>query len=136
MSAPAATTVLRALVDKYPKVAEGHTALAEAALRSENFDLALKSAERARQLSPFWSPAGLMLARIQLVVGRIDEGLATAKAVVDQDGTSANRMERALLLIAAGRDDEGMAEMETLAAGSAETAAVVAGALLVDRHTR
>lgn len=124
-SASAATTVLKALVDKYPRVAEGHNALAEAALRSENFELALRSAERARELSPFWTPAGLMLARVQLVVGRIDDGLATAKAVVDQDATPANRMEYALLLLAAGKEDEGMAQLESLAGTSAETGAVV-----------
>lgn len=124
-SAAAATTVLKALVDKYPKVAEGHNALAEAALRSENFALALSSAQRARELSPYWAPAGLMLARIQLVVGKIDEGLATAKAVVDQDSTAANQMEYALLLLAAGRDEDGMAMLEALAGTSNETSAVV-----------
>lgn len=124
-SAAAATTVLKALVDKYPKVAEGHNALAEAALRSENFALALSSAQRARELSPYWAPAGLMLARIQLVVGQIDTGLATAKAVVDQDSTAANQMEYALLLLAAGRDEDGMAILEALAGTSNETSAVV-----------
>jgi tetratricopeptide (TPR) repeat protein len=124
-SASGATTVLKALVDKYPKVAEGHTALAEAALRSENVALALASAQRARELSPYWTPAGLMLARVQLVAGRIDEGLATAKAVVDQDSTAANQMEYALLLLAAGRDADGMATLEALAGTSDQTAAVV-----------
>ncbi|MEQ1582265.1 MAG: tetratricopeptide repeat protein [Steroidobacteraceae bacterium] len=124
-SAPAATTVLKALVDKYPKVAEGHNALAEAALRSENFALALASAQRARELSPYWTPAGLMLARVQLVVGKIDEGLATAKSVVDQDSTAANQMEYALLLLAAGHDEDAMSRMEALAGTSNETAAVV-----------
>ncbi len=124
-SASAATTVLKALVDKYPKVAEGHTALAEAALRSENFALALASAQRAHELSPYWTPAGLILAKVQLVVGQVDAGLATAKSVVDQDGTSANRMEYALLLLAADREEQGMTELEALAGGSSETAAVV-----------
>lgn len=124
-SEAAVTTVLKALVDKYPNVAEGHTALAEAALRSENFALALASAQRARELSPYWTPAGLVLARVQLVVGKIDEGLATAKAVVDQDSTAANQMEYALLLLAAGRESDGMATLDALAGTSNETAAVV-----------
>ena len=64
-------------------------------------------------------------AKVQLVVGQVDAGLATAKSVVDQDGTSANRMEYALLLLAADREEQGMTELEALAGGSSETAAVV-----------
>ncbi len=124
-SPAAATSVLKALVDKYPDVAEGHHALAEAALRSENVPLALQNAERAYQLSPFWAPAGLMLARVQIVMGRTDEGLATARTVAEREDSPSSRLEYAMLLLAADRDMEGLAQLEAFGASSAESAAVV-----------
>lgn len=121
----AVTAVLRQLVAKYPDVAEGHHALGQAALRSEHMQLALESAQRAHQLSPYWSPAGLFLARMQLVVNDTEAGLATARTVIERDGSPGNRLEYALLLVAASREAEGMAELEAYRTTSDDAALIV-----------
>lgn len=121
----AATAVLKALVTKYPDVAEGQLALAQSALRSENLKLALASAQRARELSPYWSPAGLFLARMQLVVNDLETGLATARTVVEQDGSPGNRLEYSLLLLAAGREEQGMAELDAYRTTSDDAGLIV-----------
>ncbi len=123
-SPAAVTAVLQRLVAKHPDVAEGHRALAQAALRSENIPLAQQSAARARQLSPYWAPAGLLLARMQMVAGETDAGLATARTVVEQDGSPGNRLENALLLLAADREEEGLTELEAYGTTSEDAAAV------------
>lgn len=123
-SPAAVTAVLQRLVAKYPDVAEGHRALAQAAMRSENLQLARQSAARSRQLSPYWSPAGLLLARMQMVAGETDASLATARTVVEQDGSPGNRLENALLLLAAEREEEGLAELEAYGNSSEDAAAV------------
>ncbi|HKE94909.1 MAG TPA: tetratricopeptide repeat protein [Povalibacter sp.] len=128
---PAANTaVLQKLVLKYPDMTEAHYALARAALQSENFDLALQNAQQARELGPYWSPAGLLLAQVQLARGDNDAGLTTAKSVVDQDGQDSYRLEYALMKIQAGKDEEGRKELNALA--GSESAAAVAERALAD----
>lgn len=131
-AAPAVTAVFRRLSEMYPQVAEGHYAVAQSALRAEHLELALTSAERARQLSPYWSPAGLLLARIYLVLGRTDEGLKLAREVVERDNQIGNRIEHALLLLAAANDDAGRQTLEELAAADNETALVAERILAID----
>ena len=76
----------RQLVVKYPDLTEAHYALAQAALQSDNFALAIEHAQKARELGPYWSPAGLLLARVQMLTGdqRWRAGHGASK-VVDQD---------------------------------------------------
>jgi len=114
---PAATTaVLLKLIDKYPKVTEAHYALAQAAVESENFALALEHARKAHELGPYWSPAGLLLARVQMLTGEPDAALASARQVIEQDNQDAFRLEYALMLMQAGREQEGRKELTALAA--------------------
>ena len=82
---PGATAVLQKLVGKYPDLTEAHYALAQAAVQSDNFALALEHAKKARELGPFWSPSGLLLARVQMLTGEQDAALETARKVVEQD---------------------------------------------------
>lgn len=128
--AAAVTSVLRRLIDKYPNVMEAHYALAQAALRSDNFALALEHARKARELGPYWSPAGLLLARTQLINEQVDAGLATAREVVEQDNEDSNRLEYALMLLQAGREEEGRKELAELA--SSESAAAFVERALAD----
>ena len=74
------------LVAKHPDLTEAHYALAQSAVQSDNFALALEHAHKARELGPYWAPAGLLLARVQMLKGDADEGLATARKVLEQDG--------------------------------------------------
>src|SRR5688572_21175202 len=80
-----ATAVLKQLVVKYPEVTEAHYALAQAASQSDNLKLAMEHARKARELGPYWSPAGLLLARLQMMTGDSAAALATAKQVLEQD---------------------------------------------------
>jgi tetratricopeptide (TPR) repeat protein len=129
-SAAATTAVMQQLVEKYPNLTEAHYALGRAALQSDNFALAMTHAQKAHELGPFWSPAGLLLAQVQLIRGESDAALATARQIVQQDGQDSYRLEYALMLLQAGKDKEGRAELAALA--NSESAAAVAERALAD----
>lgn len=124
----AVTSVMQRLVAKFPNLTEAHYALAQAALQSDNFALGLEHAQKARELGPYWAPAGLLLARAQLMSGQTDQSLDTAQAVVAEDNQPAHRLEYALMLIQVGREEEGKKELSALAA-TEDTALVVERAL-------
>jgi tetratricopeptide (TPR) repeat protein len=120
-SRPAVAATLAKLAEQFPNCAEAHYALAQASAQAENLSLALKEAERARQLAPYWGPAGFLLARMQLANGDIDTGLATARSVVEQDGRAQNRLEFAVLKLAAGQDEQARSDLGALAASEGDT---------------
>lgn len=124
----AATAVLQKLVEKYPDLTEAHYALAQAAVQSDNFALALAHASKAHELGPYWAPAGLLLARVQMLMGDAEASLATARKVLEQDSQDSYRLEYALMLLQAGKDDEGRKELAALA-NSESTASIVERAL-------
>jgi tetratricopeptide (TPR) repeat protein len=128
--APGATAVLQKLVEKHPDLTEAHYALAQAAVQSDNFALALEHAQKARELGPYWSPAGLLLARVQMLMGEHDAALETARKVVEQDPQDSYRLEYALMMMQAGKEAEGRKELDTLA--SAESTGPVAERALAD----
>lgn len=111
---PAVTAVLQKLVAKHPDLAESHYALARAALQSENLALAFEHAKRATELAPFWSRAALFLGQMQMVQGNNEGGLATARAAIEQDPQDEYRLEYALMLMQAGKDEEGRRELAKL----------------------
>lgn len=129
-SAPATTAVLQRLVLKYPDLTEAHYALARAALQSDNFALASEHAKKAHELGPYWAPAGLLLAQVQLARGETDQGLALAREIIARDNQESYRLEYALMLLQAGKDEEGRKELTAL--GSNEAAAAVAERALAD----
>ncbi len=127
-SAPDLTELFRRLVARHPAVAEGHYALAAAALRSENFALALQSARRATEIAPYWVPAKMMLARTLIASGEEDAGLAMARdLVLAPDSEAGLQIEYALLLAGVGRDEEARAILTPYAAGSRVFPAAVRG---------
>jgi tetratricopeptide (TPR) repeat protein len=119
---PAMMAVLQRLVTKYPNLAEAHYALARAALQAENLALAHEHAKRATELAPYWSRATLFLGQMQLVSGDAEAGLATARKALEQDPQPDYRLEYALMLIQAGKDEEGRRELEELAKDDATAA--------------
>lgn len=127
---PATTAVLQRLVVKYPKLTESHYALARAALQSDNFALAYEHASKAHELGPYWTPAGLLLAQVQLARGQTEEGLKQAREIIGTDSQDSYRLEYALMLLQAGKDEEGRKELNALA--GSETAAAVAERALAD----
>jgi tetratricopeptide (TPR) repeat protein len=114
-AAPGATAVLQKLVEKYPDLTEAHYSLAQAAVQSDNFALALEHAQKARELGQYWSPSGLLLARVQMLMGDHDTALETGRKVVEQDSQDSYRLEYALMLMQAGKEEEGRKELEALA---------------------
>lgn len=123
-----ATAVLRLLVERYPDVTEAHYALAQGASQSDNLKLAMEHARKARELGPYWSPAGLLLARMQMLTGDADGALATARQVLQQDNQDSHRLEYALMLMQAGKEEQGRKELNALVA-SESTGTVVERAL-------
>jgi len=121
-SRAAVAATLAKLTEQFPNCAEGHYALSQAAAQADNLSLALKEAERARQLAPYWGPAGFLLARMQLASGNSDTALATARTVVEQDGRVQNRLEFAVLKLAAGQDEQARADLSSLASSEGDTA--------------
>jgi tetratricopeptide (TPR) repeat protein len=112
--APGATAVMQKLIAKYPDLTEAHYALAQAAVQSDNFALALEHAQKARELGQYWSPSGLLLARVQMLMGEHDAALETARKVVEQDSQDSYRLEYGLMLMQAGKETEGRKELDAL----------------------
>jgi tetratricopeptide (TPR) repeat protein len=106
--------LMQRLVLKFEQTAEAHYALGQAALQSENNALALSSAQRATELSPYWMPAKWLLARAQLIAGNGEEALTIARGIVAQESTPEYRLEMAQLLYAGGQTEEGLRELEGL----------------------
>ncbi|MGC3982049.1 MAG: tetratricopeptide repeat protein [Steroidobacteraceae bacterium] len=102
----AATAVLKQLVERMPDVAEAHYVLAQLAGQTADWNLMLNEAQRAQQLAPYWSPAGLLLARAQLASGQDELALKTAQAVVKEDDSIATRSEYAGLLLSSNHANE------------------------------
>ncbi len=115
---PDVTELFRRLVARHPTVAEGHYVLGSAALRSENFALALASARRSTELAPYWVPAKMLLARALIATGDEAGGLEAARdLVMAPDADIATHLEYALLLAGTGRTDEARAMLVPYASG-------------------
>jgi tetratricopeptide (TPR) repeat protein len=130
---PDVTELFRRLAARHPTLAEGQVALGTAALRSDNYALAMQSAQRAVELAPYWVPAKLLLARAQIASGQEDLGLATARDVVTAPGSDvATHIEYALLLAGTGRDEEARALLTPYASGQVVVPAAVRSLGLMD----
>jgi tetratricopeptide (TPR) repeat protein len=114
-SRSAVTATFQQLAERHPDIGEAHYALAQAALRSENLELAARSAQRAVELSPYWSPAGMLRSRVELAQGKSSESLATAREVVERDPQLSNRLELALIELAAEEEENGRNALADLA---------------------
>ena len=132
-SPPDVTELFRRLTLRYPKVAEGHDALGTAALRSDNYGLALESARKATELAPYWVPAKMLLARALIASGQEDAGFAMARElVVAPDAEVSTHIEYALMLASVGRDQEARAMLTPYASGQVVVPAAVRSLGLMD----
>jgi tetratricopeptide (TPR) repeat protein len=123
---PDVTELFRRLAALHPKVAEGYDALGNAALRSENYALALASAKEAVRLAPYWVPAKLLLSRAMIASGQEAEGLAMERDLaLAPDADVATHMEYALVLASTGHDDEARAILTPYASGTTVVPAAV-----------
>ncbi len=130
---PDVTELFRRLSARHPKVAEGYDAVGTAALRSENFGLAMQNAHKAVELAPYWVPAKMLLARAQIASGQDEQGLATARElVVAPDSDISTHIEYALMLASTGRDEEARAVLTPYASGQTVVPAAVRSLGLMD----
>ena len=104
--ANAALAVMKKLASVRPQMAEAQYAVARLAELTEDYGAMQIYAQRAHDLSPYWAPAGLALAKSQLLSGHADLALKTGQAVVVNDDSLGTRSEYAGLLLAAGKSDE------------------------------
>jgi tetratricopeptide (TPR) repeat protein len=103
----AATTIMKALTEKFPGTPSGQYALARLALRSGDFNLALDNAKQASESDPNWLDAQLLYARTLLVAGHTDDSLAMGKRIAEQHGDQVDvQLQYAELLLSAGRSSE------------------------------
>ena len=101
-----ATSIVAALVESHPGIAEGHYGLARLSMRENDFATALANAEQATTLRPDWTEAQLLYARTLLIAGRSEEGLALAGRLAEEDESLDVQLEYAELLLSAGRGAE------------------------------
>lgn len=134
-SRPAAMAVLKILVTKFPNAAEAHYALAQTALAADNNALALSSATKAAELSPYWMMGKAMLARVQSATGQHDAALATIRTVLEQEDKAERRLEYAHLLYVAGKVDEARDELEKLTRDPEASAGAQRSLALFDMDT-
>lgn len=106
--------VVSRLVDNHPNIAEGHYGLARLALRADDYELATQAARRATDLRPEWPDAQLLLARVLVLTGRADEGLALVEALATPDADLEVRLQYAELLLSAGRGDEARERLDRI----------------------
>jgi tetratricopeptide (TPR) repeat protein len=131
----AATAVLKQLVQRMPEVAEGHYVLARLAGATADWGVMLSAAQRAHELAPYWSPAGLLLARAQLASGQTELALQTGQAVIKHDDSLATRSEYAALLLSADRGEEAVKLWRELEQAPGDNSAAVRALAQLDFET-
>jgi len=118
--ASASLAVVQRLAEKYSDVAEAHYVAAKLASQTANQALMQSEAQRASELAPYWSSAGMLLAHAQVAGDQEDKALATAQAVLTNDNSITNRCEYADLLLEAGKVNEAIALLKELEKDSSD----------------
>ena len=112
----AADEVMRSLAKPYKKSAYAQYATAVLAMQAGDTDYAEERALRAIELDPDWTKAKLLYARTMLLAGRQDEAIDyTARLIGDDpDPDPDARMELALMMMTAGRDDDALSQINQI----------------------
>lgn len=112
----AADEVMRSLAKPYKKSAYAQYATAVLAMQAGDTDYAEERALRAIELDPDWTKAKLLYARTILLAGRQDEAIDyTARLIGDNpDPDPDARMELALMMMTAGRDDDALSQINQI----------------------
>ena len=111
-----ADKVMRWLVKPYKDSAYAQYATAVMAMQAGDTDYAEERALRAMELDPDWTKAKLLYARTMLIAGRQDEAIEyTARLIGDDpDPDPDARMELALMMMTAGRDDDALSQINQI----------------------
>jgi len=102
------------LIDAHPNIAEGHYGLARLALRADDYALAIASARRSVELRPDWTDAKLLLARVLVLTGQAQEGIALIAPVAAASDSLEVRLQYAELLLSAGRGEEARERLDEI----------------------
>lgn len=111
-----ADTVMRKLAKPYKDSALAHYAVAVMALQADDTAHAEKRSLRAIELEPEWVKAKLLYARTLLVGGKQDEAIDYTARIVgdDPDPDPDARMELAVMMMTAGRDDDALSQINQI----------------------
>jgi tetratricopeptide (TPR) repeat protein len=108
-----ADKLMRRLAKPYKDSAAAHYAAAVMALQAEDAAEAGKRAERAIELDPDWVQPKLVYARSLLMAGDPDAAIDYTARIIgdDPDPDPDARMELAIMLLSAGRDDDALSQV-------------------------
>jgi tetratricopeptide (TPR) repeat protein len=111
-----ADAVMRKLAKPYKDSALAHYAAAVMALQADDTAHAEKRSLRAIELEPEWVKAKLLYARTLLVGGKQDEAIDYTARIVgdDPDPDPDARMELAVMMMTAGRDDDALSQINQI----------------------
>ena len=111
-----ADKVMRWLAKPYKKSAYAQYATAVMAMQAGDTDYAGERALRAIELDPEWVKAKLLYARTMLLAGRQDEAIDYTARLIgdDSDPDPDARMELALMMMTAGRDDDALSQINQI----------------------
>jgi tetratricopeptide (TPR) repeat protein len=111
-----ADKVMRWLAKPYKDSAYAQYATAVMAMQAGDTDYAEERALRAIELDPEWTKAKLLYARTMLIAGRQDEAIEyTARLIGDDpDPDPDARMELALMMMTAGKDDDALSQINQI----------------------
>jgi tetratricopeptide (TPR) repeat protein len=111
-----ADKVMRWLAKPYKNSAFAQYATAVLAMQAGDTDYAMERALRAIELDPEWVKAKLLYARILLLAGEQDEAIDYTARLIgdDSDPDPDARMELALMMMTAGRDDDALSQINQI----------------------
>jgi tetratricopeptide (TPR) repeat protein len=114
--AEATDEVVRSLARPYKDSALAQYATAVMAMQAGDTDYAEKHALMAIEADPDWLKAKLLYARTMLVAGRVDEAIDYTARIIgdDPDPDPDARMELALMMLAAERDDDALSQINQI----------------------
>ncbi len=111
-----ADAVMRTLAKPYRDSALAHYAAAVMALQADDTAYAEKRSLRAIELEPEWVKAKLLYARTLLIGGKQDEAIDYTARIIgdDPDPDPDARMELAVMMMTAGRDDDALSQINQI----------------------
>ncbi len=114
--AKGAYEIMRWLAKPYKDSAYAHYAVAVTALQAEDIQYARKRAERAIELRPDWMRPKLLYGRTLLVEGDYEAAIDYIARLIGDDPQPDPdaRMELALVMMAAGRDDDALSQVNQI----------------------
>jgi len=111
-----ADEIMRWLAKPYRDSADANYAVAVTALQAGDEEFAKRRAEKAMELDPEWLKPKLLYGRILLVEGDVDAAIDYVARLIGDDPQPdpKARMELALIMLAAGRDDDALSQVNQI----------------------